>query len=145
MLNLLDFFSLQGWTRISKKFGLKEEEEAYCCFIFIHLFFLATFFVGWLLEKDQAAATYLAIVVGVPLLLVSVVVLIIGVYKAIKNWRNWKLRLLIITPLCLIAIIKVFDSISPEVWGVLIISYFFIMVLLPSWWLITSRRSRLDH
>ena len=145
MLNLLDFFSLQGWNRISKKFGLKEEEEAYCCFFFIHLVFLATFFVGWLLEKDQAAATYLVIVVGVPLLLVSVVALIIGVYKAIKNWRNWKLRLLIILPLCLFAIYKIFDSMSPNVFGVLFIIYSIVMVLLPSKWLITSRRNRSGH
>jgi len=146
MLNLLDFFSLKGWTRISKKFGLTEEEIAYCCFIFIHLFFLAifaVFLVGWLLELGQRAA-YGLMMIAFPLALASVAALIIGVYFAIKNWRNWKLRLFIILPLCLIAIYVTFESMSQEVSDVLFVIYCFVMVLLPSWWLITSRRNRPD-
>ena len=146
MLELLEIIYYLG--KIGKKFGLTEEETAYCCFIFIHLFFLvilAAFLVDMLLEISEGAAVALGIMFAIPLFLGSVVALIIGVYIAIKNWRNWKLRLLIILPLCLFAIYKIFDSMSENAFGVLFIIYSFVMVLLPSWWLITSRRSRLDQ
>ncbi len=135
---------LKGWKAIRRiKNRFKEEKIAYCCFIFIHLFFLAIW-VGTLLELGDEAAPLL-IMPGIPLLLGLVAAAIIGVYFAIKNWRNWKLRLLIILPLCLFSIYKIFDSMSPKVFDVLSIIYCFVMVLLPPWWLITSRRSRPDH
>ena len=146
MLELLEIIYYLG--KIGKKFGLTEEETAYCCFIFIHLFFLvilAAFLVDMLLEISEGAAVALGIIFAIPLFLGSVVALIIGVYIAIKNWRNWKLRLLITLPLCLFAIYKIFDSMSENVFGVLFIIYSIVMVLLSSRWLITSRRSRPDH
>jgi len=148
-LELLEiiFFMLSILNRISKKFGLTEEEMAYCCFIFIHLFFLViftAFLVDMFLEISEGAVVVLGYTFAIPLFLGAVVALIIGVYIVIKNWRNWKLRLLIILPLCLFAIYKIFDSMSPNVFGVLFIIYCIVMVLLPSRWLITSRRSQAD-
>ena len=145
MLELLEIIYYLG--KIGKKFGLTEEETAYCCFIFIHLFFLvilAAFLVDMLLEISEGAAVALGIMFAIPLFLGSVVALIIGVYIGGKNWRNWKLRLLIILPLCLFAIYKIFDSMSQNVFGVLFIIYSIVMVLLSSRWLITSRRNRPD-